>query len=308
MKDLFGNETEKSTGFTLFHDESDCKKSNFLYHGFLFIQNKTGREVLDKIKEIKNNHGREKREIHFNELNQHSQSPNGAKTKVAKDWLNNSQDFLEKSKVLFYCFGADKNNLKNFWDNPNDYEKNVYLRFFEIGLKSAIRWFNLDKITHTFLDNGRHDEDRQKRISWLNFDFLNSKLSHEIKAENTRLLSSDENESGSEFSNFLQLADVLLGVTRASFIELSISQKGQKECVEDFTDIIERFNNRERAYNNRGRYYKKFCMGFFPTCNNLTKEEFLNNSLENFLKRGGFYCDRETFQQKIIKEKQRKLI
>ena len=308
MKDLFGNEIEDNIKFTLFHDESDCKKSNFLYHGFLFIQNKTGREVLDKIKEIKNNHGREKREIHFNELKQHSQSPNGAKTKIAIDWLDSSKIFLEKNKILFYCFGVNKNNLKNFWTNQNDYKKNVYLRFFEIGLKSAIRWFNLNKITHAFLDGGRHDKDRQKRISWLNFDFLNLKLSHEIKAENTKVLSSDENESRFEFSNLLQLVDVLLGVTRASFIELSISQKGQKECVEDFTEIIERFNNKDKAYNNRSRYYKKFCIGFFPTRNILTKEEFLNNSLENFLKRGSFYCDRETFQQKIIKEKQRKLI
>ncbi len=151
------------------------------------------------------------------------------------------------------------------------------------------------------------DKDRQKRIRWLNFDFLNSKLSHEIKAENTKALSSDENESKSEFSNFLQLADVLLGVTRASFVELSTSQKGQKECVSNFIDIIERFNNKKSAYNKQSRYYKKFCLGFFPTSNNLTKEEFLSDGIENLLKRGDFYYDRKTYRHLLADSKNLKL-
>ena len=307
MKDLFGLEIDHASKCVLFHDESDCKKSNFLYHGFLFVRNKSGREVLDKVKEIKKVHNKEKREIHFHELNQHSQSPNGVKTKVALEWINFSREWLEKGGIKFYCFGVNKDNLKNFWTNPNNYEKNVYLRFFEIGLKSAIRWFGLDKITHAFLDNGRHDEDRQKRIHWLNFDFLNSKLSHEINTENVKLLSSDENESESEFSNFLQLSDVLLGVVRSSFVELGNNQKGQKECVENFIDIIERFNDEEKAYNNRSRYYKKFCIGFFPTSNNLTKDEFLSNKLEYLLKRGDFYCDRKTYKQQLVDSKNLRL-
>lgn len=307
MNDLFGLEIYQTSKCVLFHDESDCRKSNFLYHGFLFVGNKNGREVLDKVKEIKKNHNKEKREIHFSELNQHSKSPNGTKTKIALEWINFTKEWLEKDKIRFYCFGGGKNNLKNFWTNPNDYEKNVYLKFFEIGLKSAIRWFNLDKITHTFLDNGRHDKDRQKRIHWLNFGFLDSKLSHEIKAENTKALSSDEDESESEFSNFLQLADVLLGVTRASFVESSTNQKGQKECVKSFIDIIERFNNKKSAYNKQSRYYKKFCLGFFPTPNNLTKDEFLSNEIENLLKRGNFYCDRKTYRQQLADSKNLKL-
>ncbi len=252
---------------------------------------------MNKLKNIKKNHNKEKREIHFNELNQHSQSPNGAKTKIALDWLNSSIEFLEKNKIKFYCFGVNKNNLKNFWTNPNDYEKNVYLRFFEIGLKSAIRWFNLDKIIHIFLDNGRYDKDRQKGIRWLNFNFFNSNLSHEIDTENITVLSSDENESKCELSNFLQLTDVLLGISRSSFIELSDSQKGQKECVENLIDIIERFNNKKRAYNKHSRYYKKFNIGFFPTQNNLTKEEFLSNDIEKIRRKGSFYCDRLTHRQ-----------
>ncbi|MDP3013312.1 MAG: hypothetical protein Q8M92_03655, partial [Candidatus Subteraquimicrobiales bacterium] len=164
MKGLFGLEIDQTSKYVLFHDESDCRKSNFLYHGFLFVRNQNGREILDKIKEIKNKQNKEKREIHFNELNQHSKSSNGAKAKIALEWINFSKEWLEKDKIKFYCFGVNKNNLNNFWANSDDYDKNIYLRFFEIGMKAAIRWFGLDKITHIFLDKGKHDKDRQKRI------------------------------------------------------------------------------------------------------------------------------------------------
>jgi translation initiation factor 2 beta subunit (eIF-2beta)/eIF-5 len=226
---------------------------------------------------------------------------------VALEWLNFSRECLEKDDIKFYCFGVNKNNVKNFWANPNDYEKNVYLRFFEVGLKSAIRWFNLEKITYSFLDNGRCDEDRQERVRWLNFDFFNSKLFHEIDPNNIKLLDSDENKSKSEFSNFIQLSDVLLGVVRSSFCRLGINQKGQKECVENFIDIIERFNDKKKAYNNCSRYWKKFCIQFFPSPNNLTKEEFLSDKIEDLLKRGNFYCDRKTYRQQIAEEKNLKL-
>src|SRR3989339_286678 len=307
MKDLFGLEFDQTSKCVLFHDESDCKKSNFLYHGFLFVRNKNGREVLDRIKETKKNKKKEKREIHFNELNQHSESPYGIKTKIALEWLDDSNKWMEKDKIKFYCFGVNKNNLKNFWSNSDDYEKNIYLRFFEIGMKAAIRWFNLDKITHTFLDNGKYDEERQKRVRWLNFDFFDSKLSHEIDPKNIKLLSSDENESMSEFSNFIQLSDVLLGIVRSSFSKLGSNQKGQRECVEKFIDVIERFNDKKKAYNNRSRYWKKFCIQFFPSLNNLTVEEFLSNDINNIIKRGNFYCDRKTYRQQKAEEKNLKL-
>jgi hypothetical protein len=121
------------------------------------------------------------------------------------------------------------------------------------------------------------------------------------------MLSSNENESGSEFSNFIQISDVLLGIVRSSFCELSDSQKGQKECVDNFIDVIERFNNQKKAYNSRSRYWKKFCIQFFPTPNNLTKEEFLSDNIEKIIKRGNFYCDRLTYEQQLASGQNLKL-
>ena len=84
------------------------------------------------------------------------------------------------------------------------------------------------------------------RDDYFNFDFFDSKLSHEIDPKNIKLLSSDENESMSEFSNFIQLSDVLLGIVRSSFSKLGSNQKGQRECVEKFIDVIERFNDKKK--------------------------------------------------------------
>lgn len=303
MKDIFRLEIEQTSKHVLFHDESECEKSKFLYHGFLFLKNKNARNVSDELKRIKKKLGKEKREIHFSELNQHSKSPYGAKTRVALDWLNLSREWLKQDRINFYCFGVDKNNVKDFWSNPDNYEKNIYLRFFEIGLKSSIRWFNLAKIINTFLDNGKHDEGRKQRITWLDSDFWKSKLSHEIDLERVQLISSDENESGTDFSNFIQLADVLLGVTRSSFIQLGENQKGQNECVENFEDIIERFCCKKSAYNTNSKFWKKFCIQFFPTENDLTKEEFLSDNIEDLLKRGNFYCSRLTYKQQLARNK-----
>lgn len=307
IKDLFGYKTDIVSRFTLFQDESDCEKSNFLYHGFLFVRNRNGRKILNELMNVKKKYNREKREIHFNELNQHSKSPYGVKTRIALGWLNLTRKNLENDTIKFYCFGINKNNVKNFWINPNSYEKNIYLRFFEIGLKSAIIWFNLNKINFTYLDSGRYDEGRKQRIRWLNLDFFKKRLSNVINTRNLELLSSDEKESKSEFSNFLQLVDILTGVTRSSFVKLGENQKGQKECMDDFIDVIERFNNSKTAYRKGSRYWKKFCIQFFPTLSNLTKDEFLSNSIEDLLKRGNFYCDRLTYKQQLRENKKLKL-
>jgi hypothetical protein len=111
------------------------------------------------------------------------------------------------------------------------------------------------------------------------------------------MLSSNEEGSQSSLSNYLQLTDVLTGTCRSSFVELSASQRGQKECVSNIIDVIERFNNENSAYNPNSRYYKKYVLSFFPTMNDLTREDLLSMGLENMMKRGQYYVNRKTFRQ-----------
>lgn len=141
----------------------------------------------------------------------------------------------------------------------------------------------------------------RKEFAGLISIFFNSKLTHEIDTKRIESLDSDENKSKSEFSNFLQLSDILLGVVRLSFVELGNNQKGQKECIENYADIIERFNNKKKAYNNCSKYWKKFCIQFFPTQSNLTRGEFLSDNIEKVIKRGSFYCDRLTHKECMAK-------
>ena len=86
---------------------------------------------------------------------------------------------------------------------------------------------------------------------------------------------------------------------RLSFAEPGKNQYGQRKCVESFIDIVERFNNQKRASNINSKYWKRFCIQFFPTPSDITKEEFLSDNIESIKKRGGFYCDRLTYDQKL---------
>ncbi|MEO0128515.1 MAG: DUF3800 domain-containing protein [candidate division WOR-3 bacterium] len=306
MLDLLGEKTIDRTFYILFHDESICNASKFLYHGFLFVKEAEATNIGKLLEQVKREQNKETSEIHFNELKNKSNSQYGAKTRIAIDWLNKSKQWLESNYIKFYCFGVNKNNVKNFWTNPNSYDKNVYLRFFEIGLKSAIRWFNIEQISWCYLDKGTYDKERRKRIKWLNDYFRTSRPRYNINADNVILLDSDENKSKSELSNLIQLCDVILGTIRLSFVKTS--SEAQSECVKNFIDIIEMFNCESKAYDCKNNiYYKKFCISFFPTKSDLTKESFLKGGIEAFRKRGQFYCDRLTFRQQLAQKQNLKL-
>lgn len=83
---------------------------------------------------------------------------------------------------------------------------------------------------------------------------------------------------------------------------LTKPQKETQKCVDSFIDVIERFNSQQKAYNKSGRFYKAFCLGFFPK-NRIPKEDFLGRTSEYFLKgNNNFFCDRLTYsQQKALK-------
>jgi len=312
MRNLFGQQVDRRNRFTVFQDESWCSKSKFLYHGYLFVEDSSGREVLDNLLNIKSSHGRGGREIHFRELIEHPDSPppvDGTKTRVALDWLSYSRKALQKGKLKFYAFGINGNNVRNFWENENRFEKNVYLRFFAMGLKSSIRWFRIPRISHTFLDRGRYDAERRRRVQWLDYNFFKLNFPNRLDWQKTQAISSDEKESASEISNFIQLTDVLIGTVRSSFIESGKNQKGQECCVDNFIDVVRRFNKKEGAYRTGSSFYKKFCIQFFPRTKGLTKKEFLEKPLSYHLKmNAAFYCDRLTFGEQQARKTQLELL
>lgn len=305
MRDLFGNISGRYTNFTIFQDEAECKNSNFFYHGFLLVKNECGRDILNQIIEAKTDRSKDS-EITFKEVRK-----NDYRVPIVKKWLSLADEWLREGKIRFYVLGIDKNNLKNFWDNCWSFEKNLYLRFFEIGINGAIGWFRSDpgldkplKITHVYYDYGNYNDERKNKIRWLKslsgYSWAGPVYSNPRKQK-------EVNDKLYDMSQLIQFTDVLLGVTKYSFIELNENYVGRKQCVDQFIEVVERFNDKRLAYRTNSPYYKRYALQFFPTATDLTKEEFLSDDIENIRRRGKFYCDRPTHRQKIAQQAQRKL-
>lgn len=305
MEDIFGNIVNMYDNYTLFQDEAGCKDSNFFYHGFLLVKNESGRQILDEILKIKGEASRYS-EITFKEIKK-----DDYKVPVAIGWLKLADKLLQEGKIRFYVLAINKNNLKNFWDNSWSFDKNVYLRFFEIGLNSLSGWFKNDSslnkqlhISHVFYEYGPYNDERGEKIKWLknlngyhNVDSLHSDPRRQKQV----------NEKYEELSNLIQFTDILLGVTKYSFIKINEKHVGKQKCIDCFIDIIERFNNNKTAYRDKSRYYKRYALQFFPTASNITRDEFISNSLESFIKKGSFYVDRLTYRQQCTQNVNGKL-
>jgi hypothetical protein len=304
MEDLFGDITSDYDNFTLFQDEAGCE-SNFFYHGYLLVDNRFGRRILDDILSAKGEKSKYS-DITFKEIKK-----DDYRVRIVTKWLELVDEWLKSGKIRFFVLGVDKNNLKNLWDNSWSFEKNIYLRFFEIGLNSLIGWFKNDpglckpiQISHIFYEHGNYDDERKNKIEWL--ESLQSCEIYEPVYSNPKIqLLKDKRLC--EMSNLIQLTDVLLGITTHSFVKINDRHVGKQKCVEAFIDVVERFNNK-RAYNTKSRYYKRYALQFFPSQSSITKSEFLSCDVESVKKRGGFYFERPTYRQKIKLERNLKLI
>ncbi len=297
MKDLFGNISSVHADFTVFQDEAGCQDSNYFYHGFMFVNNNFGREILNKVIEIKSEKSKDS-EITFKEIKK-----DDYRVRIATEWIKLAVKLLQEGKIRFYVLGINKNHLKNFWDNTWSFDKNIYLRFFEIGLNSSVGWFSndpkLDKplqVTHIYYEYGNYNDERKNKIHWLNA-LAGYKDSCPIYSNPKKQKEVDEKLY--KLSNLIQLTDVLLGATKYSFIKMNENYTGRKKCVGEFIEIVERFNNKQRAYRTKSSFYKRYALQFFPTKSNITRAEFIDNDFESIRKRGVFYCDRPTYRQQL---------
>jgi len=203
--DLFSKNQKYYNEFTVFQDEAGCKVSNYFYHGFLFVDNRFGREILDSLINIKKDKNHRYTEIHFSDIKAGCNKEYGYKTKIALEWLNLARKWLLNRKIKFYVLGINKNNLGNFWSNNWRYEKNIYLRFFELGLKASIRWFEMDKrlskplrVSHLFYEYGKYSDERKNKVIWLSkFNF-----STVLTKKNIRLIFSNEKIQQKQNSEF----------------------------------------------------------------------------------------------------------
>lgn len=315
MKNLFNQKGDRYSNYVIFQDEAGCGKTDFYYHGFLFVRNESniGTEILNNLIEIKQEENRRMRDISFKEIdNKAADNPQGRKTNIVLKWMDISRQAFFNNHIKFYCFGVNKSNLSNFW---SDYDKGVYLKSFEIGLKSAIGWFGAEKnigpinITHFIYEKGPHNIDREDKVKWMNYEFAQDEFQNNKLPNQNKVLGlfSDEKHSNKRISNFLQLTDILLGICKYSFIKNP--GEGREQCIDrSFGGVVKDFTYNEKIYHTNHNYYKKLGIGFFPKNSGLTEDEFLQQDLEYFKKsRDSFYNFRKTGDVKLGEEKQIKL-
>lgn len=281
--------------YSIYHDESECEQSHFLYHGYLYIHNDYKHEIIHELSEIRDKVWKNKR-VHFKDFKSDS-----TKWKLWKQWISYTLDLIKNKKALFYFFGIDKNNLWNFWDNERAFEQNIYERFFEIWLNWSLWWFWTNpshgeslKITNIYYELWDYNEWREKRVK---NSFFKNYYNAKVNLDNSPLwLHWCHIQSWDNNSIWLQLVDLLLWSCRVAYYKNK--KQANLDCAESMKWIIEKYIN--SPFNHNSSIYKKFAISFFPTKNNLSKQDFLNNTLTS--DRWDFYTDRKTSWQ-IEKEK-----
>jgi len=288
--------------WVVFHDESICGKENFLYHGYLFVRKSEGRRILDEVlqpaEDLKDNVSKR---IHFTAL----RGLRGTRARTALHWINRARDsWLIGGSLRFYCLGInlDNVNYKLYRDSglfssglPSKKDR-VYRRFYEIGLRASLAWFqiNPERVTHLYYDQGKQDIDR-----------FNKSLTVCGSGTVIRPLYNDCDLSGTDLSKFLQVTDVLLGTIRKTFCPISAGVTTQRKCVEGLYDVVTRQLNESTKYRKEDRYWRKFCISFFPASSGITAEEFFVRDLEYYRKsKDAFYSKRKTHLERISEEAQ----
>lgn len=183
--------------YCIFFDESGTDgDSKFLALGFIVI-----RDIVNfhnKLEEIRNNH-HFKNEIKFEKIS-------NLRFEIAKKWLN---VFFKFKKAYFYCFIFNKQESNILPENLKQWRK------FKIYAKKF-----LDK--HLTGKSIRFYFDSYNAIA--NREFKEYLLTHVKNLKSIKSIDSKDYDA-------LQMCDLLLGATRASF-EKTITSKYKKKIVE----------------------------------------------------------------------------
>lgn len=131
---------EGSTGrrVVVFHDERQLKHA-WLYHGVLVVEVGSAQGLTQFLSDTRKQSGSQK-DVHYAELKY--RSCRSKTTKLATLWARAAPEELWKY-CRFYVLGIALSNLDRsvFGDEKRTINQNIYNRFFEIALFSALRWF-----------------------------------------------------------------------------------------------------------------------------------------------------------------------
>ena len=121
----------------VFHDERELKH-NWLYHGVLVVEASSVQGLSQFLSDTRKQSGSQK-DVHFVDLN--GRSCGSKTTKLAALWARAAFEEVW-TYYRFYLLGVALSNLDRsvFGNDKRTVNQNIYNRFFEIALFSALRW------------------------------------------------------------------------------------------------------------------------------------------------------------------------
>ena len=261
----------------------------------------------DECKYHKENNG----EIHYGKIDREN-----IKYKIANKWIDIllENNIHKEESIYFNILGIIESNLDmSVFGNKNQFG-NIYTRFFRTALLRILRIF--DSYDRIIINNIYHDcttEMEQHKyfqtsaINKINLqEFLKKKKKIYFHTDKIEFIDSDHRKSQNDESQFIQFADLILGLT-CNVIHNEASNTAKTNLTEKIYPLISRIvSKKTNANKNSGyNYFNKQIIGFFP---NVSKEEMLKKCIELYgkemdfdkiLKNGDFFCNYKNILFKI---------
>jgi len=242
-------------------------------------------------------------EIHYAEIGKEN-----IKYKIADKWLGIlfENNLYKEESIYFNILGIIESNLDmSVFGNEKQFG-NLYTRFFRTTLLRVLSMFNnYDKIiiehiyhdTTTEMEN--HKYFKSSAINRINFnELLKEERRITFETSEIEFIDSDHRKSKNIESQFIQLTDLILGLT-CNIIHNDAKNPAKIKLTEKIYPLISRILDRKKCANKNSKYnyFNKQTISFFPI---ISKEELIKKCTElygdkmNFdqiLTNGDFFCN-----------------
>ena len=259
----------------IFHDERELKH-DWLYHGVLVVEASSAEALIQFFCDTRRESGSQ-RDVHFTELKR--TSCRSKTTRLAALWARAASEELWKY-CRFYLLGVALSNLDRsaFGNDKRTVNQNIYNRFFEIALFSALRWFypnDAVEIIQAFSEERSLAEDNPfQRRPLYKIEQRQGNIicaCHEITLVKKRHAEEKEHPKAVPC---IQLVDLLMGGISQCY-DRSSSGEAQLEIEEILHEPLHQLA--KNRFNRNHHLYKKLQVAFFPR-EKLTAEEILDQT------------------------------
>ena len=222
-------------------------------------------------------------EIHYAKIEKEN-----IKYKIADRWIDIllENNLYKKESIYFNILGIIESNLDmTVFGNEKQFG-NIYTRFFRTALLRILGMFNnydriiIDNIYHDCTTEMEHHKYfRTSAINRINLqEFFSQDKKIMFNNDKIEFIDSDHRKSQTNESQFIQFADLILGLT-CNVIHNDASNAAKIKLTQKIYPLISRilgkktFCNKNSSYN----YFNKQTISFFPI---ISKEDLTNKYIE----------------------------